>query len=155
MYSYKVFHLFLFLSLLIGWGVTGSVWLCLWTWSFLVPQWARVNDHWPESSLPQVALLWTLNPDHKPPLTTLMDHSRLPGSVYTNDSDNNGPPHPDGFPAPTVFQLLWLLQEELTAVTEVLLIQHTWAHLCKETWWGVRRVLKGWEVLLITALICI
>lgn len=54
------------------------------------------------------------------------------------------PPHLEYFPAPAVFQLLWLLQEELTAVTEVLLIQHTRAHLCKGTWWTLKQGSWKW-----------
>lgn len=88
MFSYTVLQLFLFLSLLIGPGVTGSVWLWVWTRSCLVPHYARVSDDRPESRLPQVALLWTLNPIQKLPSTTFMDHSRPSGSVYTNGSDS-------------------------------------------------------------------
>lgn len=52
-------HLFWLLCLLIRR-------LRLWTWSFQVPHCARVNDDWPESSLPQVTLLWILNTGQKP-----------------------------------------------------------------------------------------
>lgn len=125
----------MFMYLLIRHGVTGSAWLCFRAWSFMVPHLARINDHWSEFSLLQVTLLWILNPNQKPLLTT--HHGRGSGFVNTSECHSTGCSHLDIFPGPTIFQLLWLLQKELTAVMEVLFIQHIRTHLCMDKKWGL------------------
>ena len=56
-------------------------------------------------------------------------------TAYANENDSVCS-HLDWLPAPAISQLLWLLQEELTAVMEGLLL-HTQFHHCKRTWWRV------------------